>query len=88
MKSSLKYVAFSFKASQLPVSLHNFRLKHFALFYCAHFYFAHNLGYEGTNCETNIDDCAGNPCVNGGTCTDQVNTFTCQCQSGYEGKKM
>ena len=26
------------------------------------------LGYTGTNCETNINDCDPNPCTNGGTC--------------------
>ncbi|WP_224366981.1 FG-GAP-like repeat-containing protein [Hyalangium versicolor] len=34
---------------------------------------------------TNVDDCAANPCLNGGTCTDGVNGYTCQCSPGYAG---
>ena len=29
-------------------------------------------GFTGMNCETTIDHCANNPCVNG-TCSDLVN---------------
>ena len=28
-----------------------------------------------------IDDCASSPCQNGGTCTDGINSFTCNCPS-------
>ena len=42
-------------------------------------------GYEGTNCETNINECTPNPCQNGGTCTDGINSYTCECPQGYEG---
>lgn len=34
----------------------------------------------------NIDDCAGNPCANGGTCIDGPNSYTCSCTLGYGGK--
>lgn len=30
---------------------------------------------------SDIDDCASSPCKNGGTCTDGINSFTCQCQT-------
>tara|TARA_B100000900_G_scaffold244431_1_gene207853 strand:+ start:401 stop:2284 length:1884 start_codon:yes stop_codon:yes gene_type:complete len=43
-------------------------------------------GFEGVNCETNINECANNPCQNGGTCNDGVNEYTCQCQAGYSGE--
>ena len=33
-----------------------------------------------------IDDCAGGPCENGGSCTDAVNDFNCRCVAGYTGK--
>lgn len=35
---------------------------------------------------TDIDECATFPCLNGGTCTDGVNTYTCSCATGYEGE--
>ena len=30
-----------------------------------------------------IDECASTPCQNGGTCTDQINSYLCQCALGY-----
>ena len=30
-----------------------------------------------------IDECASNPCMNGGTCIDEVNSFSCSCIPGY-----
>ena len=30
-----------------------------------------------------IDECASTPCQNGGTCTDQINSYLCQCAPGY-----
>ena len=32
-----------------------------------------------------IDDCALSPCQNGGSCTDQVNGYICNCVEGYDG---
>ena len=34
-----------------------------------------------------IDDCNPNPCQNGGTCTDGINTFTCDCEEDFTGKR-
>eukprot|EP00058_Branchiostoma_floridae_P022698 XP_002608188.1 hypothetical protein BRAFLDRAFT_125860 [Branchiostoma floridae] len=34
---------------------------------------------------TNIDECASDPCQYGGTCTDGVNGYTCECVAGYTG---
>ena len=33
-----------------------------------------------------IDDCAGKPCLNEGKCVDEVNSYRCDCKSGFEGK--
>ncbi|XP_060586454.1 uncharacterized protein LOC132742145 [Ruditapes philippinarum] len=35
--------------------------------------------------ETPVDDCADNPCLNGGVCTDGINSFTCTCAPGFDG---
>ncbi|XP_070578928.1 uncharacterized protein [Ptychodera flava] len=32
-----------------------------------------------------IDECESEPCLNGGTCTDDVNVYTCACAEGYSG---
>ena len=34
---------------------------------------------------SDIDECASNPCQNGGNCTDKVNGYTCKCVPGYNG---
>ena len=34
---------------------------------------------------TDYDDCSSKPCMNGATCHDGVDSYTCQCQSGYSG---
>ena len=33
----------------------------------------------------NIDECISNPCMNGATCSDGVNEYTCTCVDGYAG---
>ena len=32
-----------------------------------------------------VEPCASNPCVNGGTCVDDVETFVCVCSFGFGG---
>ena len=34
---------------------------------------------------TDIDECASSPCLNGGSCTDDVNAYQCTCVGGYNG---
>ena len=41
------------------------------------------IGFTGLHCETNIDDCASEPCAEG-VCVDGINKFTCNC-SGSSG---
>ena len=40
----------------------------------------HNL----LNC-VDINECEPQPCLNGGTCTDGINSFTCTCAEGWTG---
>ena len=42
-------------------------------------------GFSGVACATNINDCAGAPCLNGSTCTDAVAGYTCSCLPGFTG---
>lgn len=42
-------------------------------------------GFAGIHCENNIDDCAVNPCQNGGTCIDFVSDYKCYCNPGFIG---
>ena len=32
-----------------------------------------------------VIECKSNPCENGGTCTDGVNSYSCRCPVGYTG---
>ena len=42
-------------------------------------------GFTGSNCVINIDDCNPDPCANG-TCSDDINGYTCYCTAGFTGK--
>ncbi|XP_071956964.1 putative ferric-chelate reductase 1 [Antedon mediterranea] len=44
-------------------------------------------GYTGSTCQTQINECASNPCLNEGVCVDETNRFTCVCPSGYSGDR-
>ena len=39
---------------------------------------------SGSTC-VEIDECDPQPCLNGGTCTDLVNAFSCDCVAGFNG---
>jgi len=32
-----------------------------------------------------IEECASNPCMNGATCNEDINKYTCTCVPGYSG---
>ena len=39
-----------------------------------------------TNFILDINECSNNPCING-KCVDKINSYECECQPGYRGKK-
>ncbi|XP_046897520.1 EGF-like repeat and discoidin I-like domain-containing protein 3 isoform X2 [Hypomesus transpacificus] len=44
-------------------------------------------GFEGAHCQINVNDCANQPCRNGGMCRDLDGDYVCQCPSPYVGKQ-
>ena len=40
-------------------------------------------GYSGVNCE--IGPCSGDPCQNGGICSESGSNYLCQCPPGFTG---
>ena len=40
------------------------------------------IGFTGEFCETNTDNCASGPCLNGGECKDGEGSYTCSCPRG------
>lgn len=36
-------------------------------------------------CIVDYDECASNPCLNGGSCGNHFNQFTCDCNDRFEG---
>jgi hypothetical protein len=43
------------------------------------------LGYTGSQCGTNINECVGSSCPTAASCIDGINTYTCQCNDGKVG---
>ena len=41
-----------------------------------------SLAYGGYLC-TNVDDCQGEPCQNGGKCVDGIDSFKCDCEFAW-----
>ena len=46
-----------------------------------------NWGGKTCTLYDNVDDCATSPCKNGATCNDAYEGVTCECASGYGGKR-
>ena len=43
------------------------------------------IGHDLKSLFVDINECASNPCQNGGSCTDQINGYVCHCVDGYLG---
>lgn len=43
-------------------------------------------GFEGKNCEVNINECLTAVCPTGKICVDGFNTYECKCSEGYTGE--
>lgn len=43
------------------------------------------VGFTGSLCEDDIDECEVNPCENKGICVNTEGSFYCHCQSGFSG---
>jgi len=41
-------------------------------------------GTTGKNCETDVNECLNNPCLNG-VCEDRLNHYQCVCEPGFYG---
>ena len=48
-------------------------------------YFLFKLRWTGRTCDTQINPCSPNPCING-KCSVSLNTYTCTCNAGFTGK--
>ncbi|XP_021351152.1 protein crumbs-like isoform X2 [Mizuhopecten yessoensis] len=42
-------------------------------------------GWNGTSCDTDINECESSPCLNGATCYNSDGSYNCTCQEGYNG---
>ncbi|KNC83960.1 hypothetical protein SARC_03824 [Sphaeroforma arctica JP610] len=42
-------------------------------------------GYEGDDCDELIDNCHSNNCPNEATCVNLLNSYTCDCSTGFSG---
>ena len=65
------------RTSIIKHSVHILRIM-FMLWFCSHIS-KYDIGL------VDINECSSSPCLNGATCTDAVNSYTCACVAGYTG---
>ena len=47
-----------------------------------------DTGFEGTLCQTDVNECENTPCFNGGICINQLGSFSCDCTgTDFEGNR-
>ena len=51
--------------------------------FCPRYNFSNNESIEIDT--SDIDECASDPCQNGGVCVDGINGYTCFCAAGFTG---
>jgi hypothetical protein len=42
-------------------------------------------GWDGSQCNNDVNECDHGPCLNGGNCSNTEGSFNCDCLAGYEG---
>ena len=42
---------------------------------------------DGNSTFIDIDNCVNHTCANGGLCVDGINTYSCNCSTGYTGER-
>lgn len=45
------------------------------------------VGYEGERCHFEVNECLSNPCLNNGSCVDQIGGHLCKCPKNYFGSQ-
>ena len=43
-------------------------------------------GWQGNDCDVDIDECESHPCQYDGTCNNRENRYTCTCVEGFTGR--
>ena len=50
-------------------------------------FFTQNMIIDTICITVDVSECASSPCLNSGTCNDEVNKYNCSCPEGYTGEQ-